>query len=181
MNKNKWICIILDCAALIGLGGLHDFYLGRKGWGILKLFTFNLFLFGAIWDLYRLLKNEYCTDLIDYGYNSSYAPSSASFNDSRISDEGIEWRIGSEKQIDWAEEVVRGTLRRTHEMLTDGVTNGKITDEERVYVADAVETSIVTFDDANWWIDRRNESLKKKLYIILEDDDEAKNIIRKMA
>lgn len=146
--------------------------LGCFGKGEIRAGLFGLGI--AILCFYRCRKE---TSSISTSYQSNVSFSSTD----RISDEGIEWRIGSEKQIDWAEEVVRGTLRRTQEMLTDGVTNGKITDEERVYVADAVETAIVTFDDANWWIDNRNESLKKKLYIILEDDDEAKNIIRKMA
>jgi TM2 domain-containing membrane protein YozV len=30
--KSKGLCIILCLCGLVGLGGLHDFYLGRIGW-----------------------------------------------------------------------------------------------------------------------------------------------------
>jgi TM2 domain-containing membrane protein YozV len=30
--KSKGMAIFLCCFGFIGIGGLHDFYLGRKGW-----------------------------------------------------------------------------------------------------------------------------------------------------
>lgn len=176
--KNKWICIILCFGAFICLGGLHDFYLGRKGMAILKFFTMDFFLIGAIFDLILLFNNQYCTDLIDYGYQTSYAPSRTSLEPShRISNEGIEWKSGSDKQVDWAEEVVSGTMRRAKELIN----NSNISSDDKDYVLNSLEASITSFDDANWWIDNRNESLKKKLYAILEDDENAKDIIKRMA
>ena len=172
--KNKWICIALCCCAFICLGGLHDFYLGRKTMALLKLFTMDFFLIGAIIDLIMLFNNLYCTDLIDYGYKSSYIQSKTSDEASyRVSNEGIEWKSGSDKQIDWAEEIVAGTMRSAKDLLK----SDKITEDDKEYVLSTLEAKITDFDDANWWIDNRNESLIKKLNMILDDDENAKEII----
>jgi hypothetical protein len=56
-----------------------------------------------------------------------------------------------------------------------------ITSEEKDSFLTSLELAIPDKDDANWWIDIRDEKLTKKLYLILEDDEEAKDIVRKMA
>lgn len=53
--KNKLTAIILCCIGFIGLGGLHKFYEGKIGMGILYLCTGGLFLIGTIIDLIVLL------------------------------------------------------------------------------------------------------------------------------
>ena len=53
--KNKWVSIGLCCAGFIGLGGLHKFYEGKIGMGILYLCTMGLFMFGTFIDLIALL------------------------------------------------------------------------------------------------------------------------------
>ena len=58
-EKDKNVTIILCCLGFIGLGGIHDFYLGNIGAGIIKLFTWNWFFIGTIIDLIRISKNEY--------------------------------------------------------------------------------------------------------------------------
>jgi hypothetical protein len=56
-----------------------------------------------------------------------------------------------------------------------------ITSEEKDSFLTSLELAIPDKDDANWWIDISDEKLAKKLYLILEDDEEAKDIVRKMA
>ena len=59
LNYNKKTALILCSLGFIGLGGIHDFYLGKFGSGIVKLLTINWFLFGTIIDLVRLSNDSY--------------------------------------------------------------------------------------------------------------------------
>lgn len=56
---NKKTALILCLLGFIGLGGIHDFYLGHIGRGIIKLLTLNWFLIGTIIDTIQLLNNSY--------------------------------------------------------------------------------------------------------------------------
>lgn len=56
---NKVTIIILCALGFIGLGGIHDFYLGSVGKGIIKLLTINWFFIGTIIDLIKILQNSY--------------------------------------------------------------------------------------------------------------------------
>ncbi len=58
-DKSKKKAILLACLGFVGLGGIHDFYLGRYGMGILKLFTLNFCMFGTILDLINLASGSY--------------------------------------------------------------------------------------------------------------------------
>lgn len=51
MPKNKWVSFILCLCTVCG----HKFYEGKKGMGILYLFTAGLFGIGWIIDLITLL------------------------------------------------------------------------------------------------------------------------------
>lgn len=53
--KSKMTAIILCCCGFLGIGGLHKFYEGKAGMGILYLLTGGLFLIGTIIDLIVLL------------------------------------------------------------------------------------------------------------------------------
>lgn len=57
--KDKTTCLILCGLGIIGLGGLHDFYLKNIGKGLIKLFTYNFFFIGTIVDFYRIYKDKY--------------------------------------------------------------------------------------------------------------------------
>ena len=59
LNYNKKTALILCSLGFIGLGGIHDFYLGKFGSGIVKLLTINWFLFGTIIDLVKLSNDSY--------------------------------------------------------------------------------------------------------------------------
>ena len=56
-SKDKKVALIL--CALVGVFGIHDFYLGRIGSGILKLFTANFFVFGWIADIIKIATGTY--------------------------------------------------------------------------------------------------------------------------
>lgn len=58
-DKQKKIALILCCIGFIGFGGLHDFYVGKIGKGIIKLLTFNWFLIGTIIDLIQIATGSY--------------------------------------------------------------------------------------------------------------------------
>lgn len=58
-DKNKKTALILCCIGLIGIGGLHDFYLGRIGRGFIKLITLNWFLIGTFIDLITISTGGY--------------------------------------------------------------------------------------------------------------------------
>ena len=52
--KDKTIAYLLWCGWLVGLGGLHRIYNGKYGTGFLWLFTWGLFGFGQIIDLFTI-------------------------------------------------------------------------------------------------------------------------------
>lgn len=52
--KDKTPAYLLWCGWVIGLAGLHRIYLGRYGTGFLYLFTWGLFGFGQIIDLFQI-------------------------------------------------------------------------------------------------------------------------------
>lgn len=52
--KDKTPAYLLWCGCMIGLAGLHRIYLGRYGTGFLYLFTWGLFGFGQLFDLFQI-------------------------------------------------------------------------------------------------------------------------------
>ena len=52
--KKTSTAIVLWCGSIFGLCGLHRFYLGKVGTGIIWLFTFGLLGFGQLIDLFRI-------------------------------------------------------------------------------------------------------------------------------
>ena len=57
--KKTKTTLILCSIGFLGLGGLHDFYLGRIGSGIVKIVTLNWFLIGTIIDLVKITTGTY--------------------------------------------------------------------------------------------------------------------------
>jgi len=55
--KNKWVALIL--CIFFGYLGIHNFYAGKVGLGILYLLTFGLFGIGWIVDIIRILTGSY--------------------------------------------------------------------------------------------------------------------------
>ena len=56
-DKSKKTALII--CAIGGIWGIHDFYLGRIGSGIVKLFTCNCFSIGWIVDLIKISTGGY--------------------------------------------------------------------------------------------------------------------------
>lgn len=189
MGSKRIICFILCCGAFLGIGGLHDFYLKRWKWGIIKLLTLDFLWLGAIYDLLMIILNKY--------EGLEEAPASAPTK--RISDEVIqkaveesiekgqflsrqfEWSVGSENQITWADEILQRFVKKANKLIADSYEKGKITEQEGCTIKDKVTEAIYEHDDANWWIDTRNDSLEDRLKEMLDNDTEAIEIIEKMA
>ena len=58
-DKNKKTALLLCLLGFVGIGGIHDFYLGKIGNGIIKIITINWFMFGTILDLIRISTGGY--------------------------------------------------------------------------------------------------------------------------
>ena len=58
-DKSKQTTLILCLLGFLGIGGIHDFYLGKFGAGIIKLFTMNWFMLGTILDLIKIASGGY--------------------------------------------------------------------------------------------------------------------------
>lgn len=58
-DKNKKTALILCAIGFIGLGGLHDFYLGKIGSGIVKICTVNWLFIGSIGDIIKIASGSY--------------------------------------------------------------------------------------------------------------------------
>ena len=58
-DKDKKTALILCCLGILGLGGIHDFYLGKIGSGIIKFITLNWFFIGTIIDLIKIASGSY--------------------------------------------------------------------------------------------------------------------------
>lgn len=58
-HKSKQTTLILCCLGYIGLGGIHDFYVGKIGRGIIKLLTANWFFIGTIIDTIKIAGGTY--------------------------------------------------------------------------------------------------------------------------
>ena len=55
LEKDKKKAIILCCLGFVGISGIHKFYEGKIGMGILYLLTFGLFFIGTVVDLIVLM------------------------------------------------------------------------------------------------------------------------------
>ena len=58
-DKSKNNALKLCLLGFIGVGGMHDFYLGNIGKGIVKVCTINWFMLGTIIDLIKIASGSY--------------------------------------------------------------------------------------------------------------------------
>lgn len=57
--KNQGIALVLAACGFVGLGGLHRFYSGKIGSGLLWFFTYGLFGVGTIIDLIHIAQGKF--------------------------------------------------------------------------------------------------------------------------
>ena len=57
--KSKTVALILCIISFFGFGGLHRFYVGKYGSGLLHFFTCGLFFIGTIIDLLSILSGGF--------------------------------------------------------------------------------------------------------------------------
>lgn len=175
--KSKGMAMFLCCFAFIGIGGLHDFYLGRKGMGIAKLLTIDFFWIGLFFDLKNLHNGTYPT-LNAPSYSSTL---DVSDHTDYESENGIIWEEGSGKQIAWAEKLVTGFLDKSREIINDASNDNTITKDEASKLISELEYQVTNKDDANWWIDNRDLSIRKKMLELVAGDEELEKIIKRVA
>lgn len=169
--KSKGIAIGLNLLSLCGIGGLHDFYCGKIWLGLIKLFTVNFLWIGTLIDTILIACDcYYCKFGAAAQQAPTYRPQPMANVPDRISEEGICWTNGTDNQIDWAENLTRGFMKKALEIIADAEQDGKITNEERIEITDDLENSIIYQDDANWWIDNRNTPIKEKMKEITNND-----------
>lgn len=58
-DKSKKTAMTLCLIGFLGIGGLHDFYVGKIGAGLIKLLTANWFFIGTIIDLIKIASGGY--------------------------------------------------------------------------------------------------------------------------
>jgi TM2 domain-containing membrane protein YozV len=58
-DKSKKTATIMCCLGFAGLGGLHYFYVGRYGKGLLYFFTGGLFFVGTVLDLISICSGSF--------------------------------------------------------------------------------------------------------------------------
>lgn len=58
-DKSKKTALICCALGFVGLGGIHDFYVGKYGKGFIKLCTMNWFMLGTIIDLIKIASGSY--------------------------------------------------------------------------------------------------------------------------
>lgn len=68
--KSKKVCMAL--CICFGWLGIHQFYVGKIGWGIAYMFSYGLFFIGWIGDISKIAKGEFtdsegCPVCLDYG------------------------------------------------------------------------------------------------------------------
>lgn len=169
--KSKGLAIGLNLLSLCGIGGLHDFYCGKIWLGVIKLLTINFFWIGTLVDTILIACDSY---YIKFGTTTKqaqvYRTQPMANVPDRISEEGICWSNGTDNQIDWAEDLVRGFMKKALEIIADAEEKGKITNEERIEITDDLENSIIYQSDANWWIDNRTTPIKDKMREITNND-----------
>ena len=60
-DKKKWVAFFLCLFG--GCFGLHYFYVGRYGKGILYVFTIGLFMIGWWHDLGKIMSGKFCDNV----------------------------------------------------------------------------------------------------------------------
>jgi TM2 domain-containing membrane protein YozV len=84
-KKTTGTAYILQLFTLFGFAGIHRFYLGKPGSALLYLFTWGLFGFGSLYDLFNMQKLVQRANRERTGIDTEYRPSidSSDYNEER--------------------------------------------------------------------------------------------------
>jgi len=58
-EKSRTLALILCLVGWLGLAGLHEFYAGRIGWGLVYFFTIGFFFIGTLVHTISILTGNY--------------------------------------------------------------------------------------------------------------------------
>jgi TM2 domain-containing membrane protein YozV len=58
-EKSKMTAIILCLIGFLGIAGIHHFYVGKTGMGILYFFTIGFFFIGTLISIFSLLMGNF--------------------------------------------------------------------------------------------------------------------------
>lgn len=62
-DKKKGTALLLCCLGYIGFAGLHYFYVGKYGKGVLYLLTFGWFFIGTVIDTIKIASGSFCDNV----------------------------------------------------------------------------------------------------------------------
>lgn len=175
--KKKSTCIGLCCLGFIGLGGMHDFYLGKTGSGIIKLLTLDYLLIGLIVDLYKLINDKYDRRIVKDKYIKMATSNTYTPVIHKYSENGIVWDKGSERQIGWAESVVSNFFDDAKDHINSQKNKGIISEEECNQLIDDLDQELYYQDNANYWIDSKDLEAEKRIKRLLPDNEIVKKLV----
>jgi len=95
----------------------------------------------------------------------------------------MDWEEGSTKQQSWANRLVKEFLKDANRIIDENMQEGAITQEEANKLKYEINDAIELQDDANWWIDNRDENIRKKMIEITyaESKEDLLKIIKRVA
>ena len=195
MGKSKELCIVLCCLGFVGLGGLHDFYLNKIGWGIAKLLTCNFLFIGTIYDLLKLTAGQYDMGTTNTQYYSnpaqtyynnqySYTPPQQPYNnytnyypETNSGYDSTEIDDTDDRDADFK---YLNTERIIGEKIDRAVTKGIITKDEADKLTKTLEKEMKKKTKQFWCMNKKEKTYELCANIIASADNEIKEVFKRI-
>lgn len=123
--KSKTTAYILWCGGLIGFCGLHRFYIGKVGTGLLWLFTLGLVGVGQLIDLFTL-----GGQVDEVNVKRGYGPGGQSNTQKNNQNVVVNVQAPSDSSDDASSNAEKGSQGGQLERLVEMLEEGHITEEE---------------------------------------------------